>query len=97
MKRSPNRLTRFAVCSDNGNYPASLEPRKLYEVLPDSPAQPRGQLRVIDESSEDYLYPARYFRLVTLPPALDRMLRRRKARVARAPRATLRVVAAKSA
>ena len=97
MKRSPNRLTRFAVCIDNGDYPASLEPRKLYEVLPDAPAQPRGQLRVIDESGEDYLYSARYFRLVTLPPALNRMLRSRKARRARASRATLRVEAVKSA
>ena len=97
MKRSANRLTRFAVCVDNGGYPASLEPRKLYEVLPDSDAQPHGQLRVVDESGEDYLYPARYFRLVVLPPALDRILRRRKVRVARAARAALRVEAAKSA
>jgi hypothetical protein len=97
MKRSPNRLTRFAVCIDNGDYPASLEPRKLYEVLPDSQAQPHGQLRVIDESGEDYLYPARYFRLVIFPPALDRMLRRRKARLARISRPGLRPAAVRSA
>jgi hypothetical protein len=73
--RTPPRL--FAVCIDNADYPASLEARKLYEVLPDDEAASHRQLRVIDESGEDYLYPARYFRLVTLPPSLERVLRRR--------------------
>ena len=73
--RTPPRL--FAVCIDNADYPASLEARKLYEVLPHDEAASHRQLRVIDESGEDYLYPARYFRLVTLPPSLERVLRRR--------------------
>ena len=58
------------------DYPASLEARKLYEVLPDEEAGAQRQVRVVDESGEDYLYPARYFRLVTLPPSLERVLRR---------------------
>jgi len=51
---------QFAVCVKNKNYAASLELRKLYRVLPD-PAAKLGQLRVIDESGEHYLYPQEYF------------------------------------
>lgn len=68
MKKRPRRSRRFALCIDSAAYPASLESRKLYEVLADDEAASQGQLRVVDESGEDYLYPARYFRLVTLPP-----------------------------
>ena len=53
--------TRLVVCIDNTGYPASLEPRKLYQVLPDPEAKAHGQLRVVDESGEDYLYPASLF------------------------------------
>jgi len=30
------------------------------------------QVRVVDESGEDYIYPAEYFELVTLPPSVSR-------------------------
>ena len=76
MKQARTRHGVFAVCIDNADYPASLEARKLYEVLPDERAVSHRQLRVVDESGEGYLYPARYFRLVTLPPSLERVLRR---------------------
>jgi len=76
MKQARARPRTFAVCIDNADYPASLEARKLYEVLPDETAASHRQLRVVDESGKDYLYPARYFRLVTLPPSLERVLRR---------------------
>jgi len=33
-------------------------------------------LRVIDESGEDYLYPASYFFVIELPQRLQRTLRR---------------------
>lgn len=72
---------------DSTGYPASLDPRKLYEVVSDPDAESHGQFRVIDESGEDYVYPARCFRLVTLPPSLNRLLRRRKSRVSAEPRA----------
>lgn len=52
---------RFAVCIDNSGYPASLELGKLYQVLPDPDARVHGQMRVIDESGEDYLYPSSFF------------------------------------
>jgi hypothetical protein len=52
---------RFALCVQNEGYPASLELRKAYRVLADEQASKRHQLRVIDESGEDYLYPEEYF------------------------------------
>lgn len=50
----------FMVCVNNAGYPASLELGKSYEVLPDESAGP-NEIRVVDESGEDYLYPADYF------------------------------------
>jgi len=52
---------RFVICIDNSVYPASLEGRKIYETLPDKDAAKHGQVRVIDESGEDYLYPKECF------------------------------------
>lgn len=51
----------FAVCIETGDYAASLERWKVYRILPDDAARAHQQLRVVDESGEDYLYPARYF------------------------------------
>lgn len=67
---------RFAVCIDNTGYPASLEKHKLYQVLPDAAAAKDGDLRVVDESGEDYLYPAELFLIVALPPTTARALKR---------------------
>lgn len=57
----------FAICVDNRGYEVSLELRKLYEVLSDPGAAKHAQLRVIDESGEDYLYPAKAFDRIALP------------------------------
>ncbi len=57
----------FVICVDNHGYEVSLEMRKLYEVMADADAEKHGQIRVIDESGEDYLYPAILFDRVTLP------------------------------
>lgn len=57
----------FMICVDNRGYESSLEKRKLYEVLTDSAAKKHHQLRVIDESGEDYLYPEKFFAPVRLP------------------------------
>jgi len=54
----------------NTGYEASLEPRKIYEVLPDQEAEKHRQLRVIDESGEDYLYPENFFAAIELPQPL---------------------------
>jgi hypothetical protein len=66
--------TRFAVCVDNSEYPASLEVHKIYRVLPDKDAERDGDLRIIDESGEDYLYPAGYFVPIDLPQATEQAL-----------------------
>jgi hypothetical protein len=56
----------------NKDYPASLELRKVYRLLPDEKAARHRQLRVIDESGEDYLYPEEYFVPIKLPQAAER-------------------------
>ena len=58
---------KFVICLQNKGYEVSLEPRKLYQVLPDLDAAKHRQLRVIDESGEDYLYPNTYFAAIELP------------------------------
>jgi hypothetical protein len=60
----------FAVCVDNHDYEVSLEMRKLYEVVIDADAEKHGQIRVIDESGEDYLYPATAFHRINLPDTI---------------------------
>ena len=57
----------FAICINHCGYEVSLETRKLYEVLNDSDAEKHHQIRVIDESGEDYLYPASLFDRIMLP------------------------------
>jgi hypothetical protein len=68
------REQHFAVCVRNRGYRASLELRKLYPVLPDSFADEHQMIRVIDESGEDYLYPAKFFVRVELPHTVERAL-----------------------
>ena len=58
---------RFAICLKNKGYEVSLEPRKIYQVLPDPDAAKHRQLRIIGESGEDYLYPESYFAAIELP------------------------------
>ena len=58
---------RFLVCVRNDGYAASLEPRKVYETIPDGAAEARHHVRVIDESGEDYLYPEDFFVPIELP------------------------------
>jgi len=64
MTKSAQQLV---VCVRNEEYLASLEVRKIYETITDDEARQLGQLRVIDESGEDYLYPAELFIPIDLP------------------------------
>ena len=75
MRTHKARTTGFAVCLSNRGYAASLEVRKLYPVVNDPDAAANDLIRVIDESGEDYLYPARLFQRLTLPLELQRALR----------------------
>ncbi len=62
----------LVICVRNDGYDISLERRKLYVSIADPEAERRGQLRVIDESGEDYLYPRKYFVAVELPQSVRR-------------------------
>jgi hypothetical protein len=74
MKRRKSRTSHFAVCVDNRGYPASLELHKIYRVLPDDDAAAEGDIRVIDESGEDYLYSASRFVDIEPPQTVRRSL-----------------------
>lgn len=76
MRRAKKPTPRFAVCVDNSGYRASLERHKIYRVLPDDDAALDGDLRIVDESGEDYLYPAGRLVVIELPRALERALRK---------------------
>ncbi len=71
MTTSQASTTQFAVCVRNDGYPASLEVRKVYRVIAYTDAAQRHHLRIVDESGEDYLYPADYFVPITLPQAAE--------------------------
>ena len=66
--------TRFAVCIRNEDYEASLEPRKIYQIIPDATATQYGYLRVVDESGEAYLYPEHYFVPIEPPQDIEEAL-----------------------
>jgi hypothetical protein len=62
----------FVLCVRNKDFPASLELRKVYQLLRDDAASKHRQVRVIDESGEDYLYPEEYFVPIKLPPVAEK-------------------------
>lgn len=64
---------RFALCIRNEDC-EDLDRRKIYPVLPDDDAAAEGYVRVVDESGEDYLYPASYFVLLDLPREAQKAL-----------------------
>jgi hypothetical protein len=69
MARTAQQLV---ICLDNAGYEVSLERRKIYVSIPDARAAKLGQVRVIDESGEDYLYPQASFIPAKLPLAVRR-------------------------
>ena len=71
MARRKDDTPQFAVCVNNAEYQASLELHKIYRVIHDEDAAQDGDIRVVDESGEDYLYPAGRFVMVKLPQAVQ--------------------------
>lgn len=65
---------QFVLCLRTDGYDVSLEARKIYIALPDPHAAAHKQLRVIDESGEDYLFPASLFVPIEVPSGLRRAL-----------------------
>ena len=74
MNHTDQSRPHFVVCMNNTEYPASLELYKIYRVLPDEDAAGDGDIRVIDESGEDYLYPAAYFVSIEVPKEVERAM-----------------------
>ena len=74
MRRRKPAALHFAVCIKNTGYPASLELHKIYRVIADDDAAEEGDIRIVDESGEDYLYPANWFVEVKLPQPVQRSL-----------------------
>lgn len=74
MEHREKSPSSFVVCVDNREYPASLELHKIYRTLPDEDAAKDGDLRVLDESGEDYIYSASYFLPIRLPRETERAL-----------------------
>jgi hypothetical protein len=70
----PSPRRQLVLCLRNDGYEVSLERRKIYTALPDRDASKHGQVRVIDESGEDYLYPAKFFAHIELPQAVRRVM-----------------------
>lgn len=68
------RSKRFVVCVENDGYEASLERNKIYILVADRRAEKDGDLRVVDESGEDYLYPADWFVAIEVPKAVETSL-----------------------
>jgi hypothetical protein len=76
MKQQKKSALKFVVCVNNAEYPASLELHKIYRVLPDEDAAADSDIRVIDESGEDYLYPLEWFVPIELPQVVEESLLR---------------------
>lgn len=68
----PSNTNQLVVCLKNEGYEVSLERRKIYRTLLDPEAAKHRQIRVVDESGEDYLYPKSYFAPLELPQAIRR-------------------------
>ena len=69
-------MSQFIICVNNYDYQASLELWKVYRAIRDDHAKKQELVRVIDESSEDYLFPSDYFVPIALPKIVqDAMMR----------------------
>jgi hypothetical protein len=63
----------YVMCINNYGYVASLEIGKVYHAPAGNAGVP-GWIRVVDESGEDYLYPAARFVPMVVPPKGRRAL-----------------------
>jgi hypothetical protein len=74
MPQAKRAIARFLICVENKGYTVSLEKRKIYVALPDEMALEHGQVRVVDETGEGYLYPKSLFLPITLPASLRKAI-----------------------
>ena len=62
--------SEYVICIKNKGYEASLELKKIYQIIDDAVGRRHSQIRVIDESGEDYLYPKDFFAKIKVPKAV---------------------------
>ncbi len=74
MSKTVASARQFVVCVRNEGYAVSLEKRKIYIALPDPVAEKHKQIRVVDESGEDYLYPKVFFIAISLPQSIRKAM-----------------------
>ena len=74
MQESKHNSSEFVVCINNSDYPVALELHKIYRVIVDNDAMDEGDIRIIDESGEDYLYPSSYFVPIQVPQIVEKSL-----------------------
>ena len=70
MSKAKENRAAFVVCLKNEGYEASLQLYKIYRLLLDPESEEESDLRVIDESGEDYLYPKAWFASIDVPEAV---------------------------
>ncbi len=68
-----NAATRFVICLDDRGCD-DLQKGKVYVVVEDRAAARDQHLRVVDDSGEDYVYPASSFSFVSLPREVQEAL-----------------------
>ncbi len=74
MSKAKTAAVEFVLCIDATE--ADLQKGKIYKVLRDESAAKSKHLRVVDDSGEDYLYPAKYFIKIELPQEARRAMLR---------------------
>jgi len=74
MSTSRKGREHYVVCVDNTDYPASLELHKICRTIPDADAEEDGDIRVVDESGEDYLYSQDRFVPIRVPAVVRESL-----------------------
>ena len=71
------KRAEFVICvADDGC--DDLQVWKVYQALPDEKAATLGCIRVVDESGEDYLYPANRFAPLNIPKNVRARLPKRR-------------------
>jgi outer membrane protease len=79
MSESSSASSRFAVCIRNPGYEAALERNKIYVVVFDIVAERKGDVRVIDKSGDDFLYPSEWFVPIDVPEEVESSLLKQRA------------------
>jgi hypothetical protein len=74
MPKTKKSAIEFALCITNSE--ADLQKGKVYKLLPDESASKNKHVRVVDDSGEDYLYPAVFFVKIELPQEAKRAMLR---------------------